>query len=201
MRIAESAALVLVDLQRAIDDPSWGVRNHPDAESRGARLVAAWRRSGRAVFHVKHDSVEPHSTYRPGQPGNEFKPEFLPCAGERVIVKHTGSAFVGTGLQSLLEAGGHSQLVLFGVITNNSVETTVRHAACQGFRVVLVEDACFTFGRMGWSADEIHAMSLANLEGEYCEVTTADAVLLPLNRAGGLMREIVEDGADPILGE
>ena len=201
MRIAESAALVLVDLQRAIDDPSWGVRNHPDAESRGARLLAAWRLSGRAVFHVKHDSVEPNSTYRPGQSGNEFKPEFVPLAGERIVAKQTGSAFAGTGLQSLLEAGGHNQLVVFGVITNNSVETTVRHAACLGFSVVLVEDACFTFNRGPWRADEIHAMSLANVDGEYCEVTTADAVLLPLDGAGGLVGKVVEDGADPILGE
>ena len=201
MRIPESAALVLVDLQRAIDDPSWGVRNHPEAEARGARLLEAWRGSGRAVFHVKHDSVEPQSTYRPGQPGNEFKPEFLPRPGEAIITKHTGSAFAGTELEGLLHAGGHQTLVLFGVITNNSVETTVRHAACLGFRVILVEDACFTFGRMGWSADEIHAMSLANLAGEYCEVTTSDAVLLPLNGAGGLVSEVVEDGADPLLGE
>ncbi len=201
MRIPESAALVLVDLQRAIDDPSWGVRNHPDAEARGAYLLAAWRDSGRAVFHVKHDSVEPHSTYRPGQPGNDFKPEFVPRAGERVIVKRTGSAFAGTELQAELVAGGHCDLVLFGVITNNSVETTVRHAACLGFRVFLVEDACFTFARMGWSADEIHAMSLANMDGEYCEVTTAEAVLFPLNGAGGLVGEIVENRADPLLGE
>lgn len=200
MRIAESAALVLVDLQRAIDDPSWGVRNHPDAEARGARLLAAWRDSGRAVFHVKHDSVELRSTYRPGQVGNEFKPEFVPLAGERVIAKQTGSAFAGAALQAALEAGGHKELVLFGVITNNSVETTVRHAACLGFRVILVEDACFTFGRMGWSAEEIHAMSLANLEGEYCEVASA-AALLPLDGAGGLVGEVVEDGADPLLGE
>ena len=201
MRIPESAALVLVDLQRAIDHPSWGVRNHPDAEVRGAQVLAAWRKSGRRVFHVKHDSVEPQSTYRPGQPGNEFKPEFVPRAGEPVIAKQTGSAFAGTGLAKLLEEGGHQTLVLFGVITNNSVETTVRHAACLGFRVILVEDACFTFARMGWAADEIHAMSLVNLDGEYCEVATAAAVLLPLDGARGLVREVVEDGADPLLGE
>ncbi len=175
--------------------------HHPDAERRGARLLAAWRRTGRAVFHVKHNSVEPNSPYRPGQPGNEFKPEFVLLARETVIVKQTGSAFAGTNLQTLLEAGGHRTLVLFGVITNNSVEPTVRHAACLGFRLVLVEDACFTFAKPGWSADEIHAVSLANLEGEYCEVTTAAAVLLPLDGAGGLVRQVVQDGADPFLGQ
>jgi hypothetical protein len=27
------------------------------------------------VWHVQHDSTNPNSHYRPGQPGNEFKPE------------------------------------------------------------------------------------------------------------------------------
>jgi nicotinamidase-related amidase len=44
MQLAENTALVLVDLQRAIDDPSWaadGPRNNPDAESNVATLLAA----------------------------------------------------------------------------------------------------------------------------------------------------------------
>lgn len=69
-----------------------------------------------------------------------------------------------------------------GVITNNSVEATVRMAGNLGFATWLVEDACFTFGRKDWTgtrrtAEDVHAMSLANLDGEYCTVITADALL------------------------
>jgi hypothetical protein len=51
-----------------------------------------------------------------------------------------------------------------------------------GFDTYLVEDDCFTFGRVDWegrmrSADEVHAMSLANLDGEYCTVVSADELL------------------------
>ena len=75
---------------------------------------------------------------------------------------------------------GHTALVVAGVITNNSVEATVRKAGNLGFAVWLVEDACFTFGRMDWngvwrSAKEVHAMSLANLDGEYCTVISGGA--------------------------
>lgn len=176
------ATLLIVDMQKAIDHPDWGVRNNPDAERRGAALLEAWRAAGRPVVHIKHDSVEPCSHYRPGQSGNDFKTEFLPRNGERVTVKHTGSAFVDTALEQELRAAGVSALVVFGVVTNNSIETTVRHAGCLGFRVYLVEDACFAFARCDragtpHSAEEVHAMSLANLEGEYCKVVHSHSIV------------------------
>lgn len=183
--VAPSTALIIIDMQKAIDDPFWareGPRNHPNAEETALRLMEAWRAARRPIYHVRHDSVEPESTYRPGQPGNSFKPRFEPQPGEEVIPKHTGSAFVGTRLEGLLRGRGQMDLVVAGVITNNSVETTVRHAATLGFRVTLAEDACFTFARRDWrgvlrSAEEVHALSLANLGGEYCRVATVAEIL------------------------
>lgn len=176
------AALLLIDLQKAIDHPDWGRRNNPDAERQIAALLAAWRAKDRPIYHIRHDSVEPQSHYRPGQPGHDFKPEAQPAAGETVIAKRTNSAFIGTDLESRLRAAGHTVLVICGVITNNSVEATVRMAGNLGFDTYLVEDATFTFARQDWhgtwrTADEIHAMSLANLDGEYCSVVRAQEVL------------------------
>src|SRR5215831_13415873 len=129
------AILLVIDLQRAIDDPRWarhGPRNHPEAERNVARLLDAWRTRGLPVFHVRHDSVEPESTYRPGQAGNDFKPETAPRPGETVIVKHTNSAFIGTDLEERLRDAACDRLVAAGVITNNSVEATVRMAGNLG---------------------------------------------------------------------
>lgn len=177
-----AVALILIDLQRAIDDPSWGERNNPEAENNVGRLLTVWRSRGWPVYHVKHDSREPASTYRPGQTGNDFKPVAAPMDSEPVIVKHTNSAFIGTDLEARLRAGGHLRLAIAGVITNNSVEATVRMAGNLGFDVILVEDATFTFGRRDWhgrwrTADEVHALSLANLHGEYCTVRTTGDLL------------------------
>lgn len=176
------AVLLLIDLQKAIDHPSWGERNNPSAEIAIARLLAHWRERRWPVWHVRHDSTDPSSHYRPSQPGNDFKPEVAPIAGELVIAKQTNSAFIGTDLKARLRAGGHQALVVVGVITNNSVEATVRMAGNLGFATYLVADGCFTFGRTDWNgvartADEVHAMSLANLDGEYCTVVTAAALL------------------------
>lgn len=106
----------------------------------------------------------------------------MPLPGETILAKTTNSAFVGTDLQWRLSAAGRTALVVAGVITNNSVEATVRMAGNLGFAVWLVEDACFTFGRNDWrgtarTAEEVHAMSLANLDGEYCVVLSSEAIL------------------------
>ena len=179
------AALVVIDVQKSIDVPyhaAHGPRNNPDAELNIARLLAAWRLDGRPIIHIRHDSTSPTSAYRPGQEGNEFKDEVAPLAHETIVPKRTNSAFIGTDLQERLEDAGLRTLVFTGVSTNNSVEATVRMAGNLGFEAYLVADACFTFARPDFqgrlrSADEVHAMSLANLDGEYCSVVTTDAVL------------------------
>lgn len=182
MLIPRTAALLVIDVQRAIDHPSWGERNNPQAEANIAALLDAWRVTGRPVYHVRHDSTEPQSHYRPGQPGHEFKAEAMPLAAEPVIAKRTNSAFIGTGLEATLRAAGVATLIVVGVITNNSVEATVRMAGNLGFDTYVVEDATFTFGRRDWSgtwwmARDVHAMSLANLSEEYATVVDTAAIL------------------------
>jgi len=184
--LPRDAALIVIDLQKAIDHPSWGERNNPEAEKNVARLLHAWRATRRPIYHIAHDSTEPGSHYRPGQPGNEFKAEAQPLPGEVIIRKNRNSAFIGTDLESRLRQAHQEVLMIAGVITNNSVEATVRMAGNLGFETFLVQDAVFTFGRKDWNgtnrtASEVHAMSLANLDGEYCTVTRTDAVLEALD--------------------
>ena len=101
-----SAALLIIDLQKAIDAPYWGPRNNPDCERKVAALLERWRATRRPVYHIRHDSTEPQSAYRPGQPGNTFKDEVRPRAGEPVIAKRVNSAFIGTSLGPLLKGAG-----------------------------------------------------------------------------------------------
>ncbi len=181
-------ALILVDLQRAIDDPRWaaeGPRNNPGAEAAAAGLLARWRAIGWPVAHVRHDSTEPNSTYRPDRPGHAFKPETAPLPGEPIFGKQVNSAFIGTDLDRHLRDIGVSTVTILGVKTNNSLEATVRMAGNLGYAVYLPEDACFTFasrdlrGRL-WPAEDVHALSLANLHGEYATVTSTAAILAAL---------------------
>jgi nicotinamidase-related amidase len=177
-----SAALLIIDLQKAIDAPYWGPRNNPDCERNVAALLGCWRATRRPIYHIKHDSSEPQSAYRPGQPGNEFKDEVKPRAGEAVITKRVNSAFIGTGLGTLLKVAGHGPLVITGVLTHNSVEATVRMGGNLGFEIYVVSDGCAAVdkktldGRL-FAAGDVHALSLANMHGEYATVVGSDWVL------------------------
>lgn len=180
--LPSTATLLLIDLQLAVDDPSWGQRNNPDAESNAGHLLTAWRERGMPVYHVRHDSTEPNSTYRPSQIGNQFKPEVMPNPGENVIVKNTNSAFIGTDLEAQLRRHGQAPLIVVGVSSSNSVEATVRMAGNLGFDTYMVADATFSFAKKDWSgrprsAQEVHDMALANLHGEYCAVVNTADVL------------------------
>lgn len=178
-------ALVVIDMQQAIRDPRWevaGPRNNHDAETCVARLQAAWREKGSVLVHVRHEGVDPNSTYLPNGPGAPFLLETAPRDGEMVITKRAHSAFVGTDLDAMLRSAGVEAVVICGVITNNSVEATVRHAHDIGWPVYLAHEACFTFGKRdrhgrSWIAEEVHALSLANLDGEYCELISVSGAI------------------------
>ena len=188
MWLAPGVALLVIDLQKAIDDPRWskdGPRNNPEAEANIAQVLASWRKAGRPIFHIRHDSTEPHSAYRPGQPGNDFKAEALPLSGEAVIAKRTNSAFIGTDLESRLRAAGIKSVVICGATTNHCVETTTRMAGNLGFDTRLVRDATWTFERIGpdgdaHSAEAIHTMTLSNLNGEFVRIVTAAEAIASL---------------------
>ncbi|MPZ12553.1 MAG: isochorismatase family protein [Kiloniellaceae bacterium] len=181
-KLASNAALVIIDFQKAIDDPKWGRRNNPEAEARTAELLGVWRATGRPVVHVQHLSREADSPYRPGQPGCDFKEALRPGAGEILVQKQTNNAFLDTGLEASLRDRGVDAVVVTGVLLHNSVDATVRMAGNLGFETWLVEDATASVdvvdlsGRR-WPAEDVHALSLALLSGEYAEVVSTQDVL------------------------
>lgn len=180
--LPHSTALLLIDVQKAWDEPTWGHRNNPEAEANLARLVTAFRKAGRPVLHVKHDSRDPNSPLHPGEPGNAFKPECAPLPGEPVFGKTVHTAFLGTSLEDHLRAKDIDRLVIAGFITNWCVSSTARMAANLGFKVVVVHDACATFdqedpfGAMV-DAETLHRVGLTELHGVFGMVLGTEGIL------------------------
>jgi nicotinamidase-related amidase len=175
-------ALILIDLQKGMAAPGLPPRNNPQAEDNVASLLAAWRGVRAPVVHVRHISRTPGSPFWPGTAGAEFQARFAPQPQEQVFEKNVPDAFVHSGLERWLLVRDIDALVVVGVATHNSVESTVRTAGNLGFHVTVVADATFTFDKPDFNgilrtAAEVHAMSLANLAGEYADVQIASTVL------------------------
>ena len=185
----ERTALILVDVQKGLDDPSQGQRSNPDAETRMAELLADWRARQAPIIHIRHCSTETDSKLRPELPGNAFKDEVMPEAGEIVFEKSVNSAFVGTGLEDYLRRQGIERVVIVGLTADHCVSATTRSASDLGFEVTLVADATAAFERTGYdgrhySGDDIHRVSLVSLDGEFCRVLATRDILAGMEPDG-----------------
>jgi nicotinamidase-related amidase len=184
---SSKTALIVIDVQRAFDE--WEAagkrRNNPDAVARIVELLAAFRASATPIFHIRHEGTRPKSSFLPEGTGYRVKHEAREMAGEPVIVKRVNSAFIGTDLEARLRRADITTLVICGATTNHCVETTTRMAGNLGFDARLVRDATWTFDRIGpdgdlHSAADIHAMTLANLNGEFARIVSAAEIVAAL---------------------
>lgn len=178
----QKTGLLLIDVQKGLDDPSLGERNNPGAETNIQKLLFVWRKHGLPVVHIQHCSTEPDSKLRPELPGNEIKLEAQPLPEETLFKKSVNSAFIGTGLEKYLREKEIMTLVIVGLTTDHCVSASTRMASDLGFEVTLVSDATAAFGRVGYddilySGEEIHKINLVSLDGEFCNVRSTEEVL------------------------
>ncbi|WP_284742380.1 isochorismatase family protein [Amycolatopsis sp. RTGN1] len=182
-----ATALVVIDLQKAVTALPVA---HPIAEvvANAARLAEAFRDRGLPVVLVRATGVAPGRTERSfSRPGGskppidaaDLVPELNRQDTDHEVIKQTWGAFVRTGLDEHLEGLGVTQVVVVGVATSFSVESTARQAYELGYHVTLATDAMTDF-----SADA-HENSVVRIFPSLGETGTTDEVLKlvePLSR-------------------
>jgi nicotinamidase-related amidase len=176
------AALVVIDVQRGFDDPSWGPRNNPDCEHNVVALLDQWRTAGRPVVLVRHDSAVAGSPLGVGSDGNAFKPG-VDGTADLLVTKQVHSAFYGApDLHGWLSERGIRSVAVCGITTDHCCETTTRMAGDLGYETFFIADATHAFDRRlpdgtVVSADDIARATAASLHDEFATVvTTADAL-------------------------
>lgn len=177
-------ALVIIDIQ---NDYFAGGRMELEGAGAAGRaaalLLERWRAAGQPVFHVRHESIRPGSTFfLPGTPGADIHQCVAPQSGEPVVLKHFPSAFRETGLLDMLRAQEAQRLTFCGMMTHMCVDTSVRAAFDLGFACRLAADACATralsYGGESASAAQVQTAYLAALGAVFAQVAPA-AELLP----------------------
>jgi len=81
-----------------------------------------------------------------GSWGAEIVADLAPRPSEMRITKHRYSGFFQTDLDLVLKDSGCDQLVIFGVVTNICVRSTVHDAFFHGYTVIVPEDCCAATG-------------------------------------------------------
>ena len=169
-------ALLIIDIQNDYFPGGKMELEGADAAAKNAaHALRAFRGKSLPVFHVRHLSVRPGSTFFiPGTTGAEIHAAVTPEAGERVVEKNFPNSFRGTQLENVLKDASVKELVVAGMMTHMCVDASVRHAADLGYKVTLLGDACATrtqtFGGETVPARQVHAAFLAALNGFYAKV-------------------------------
>lgn len=181
-----SAALVVIDAQRAFCAPDGSVAQQGrDVSACAAALAAcrdlveAWRRRGLPVVWTRMGFQDDYrdagllvSSLRPGiaEVGglrwgtDDVELMLEPQGDEPVVDKARFSALVGTGLIERLERLGATDLVVAGVTTSMCVESTVRDAGQRDYRVFVIEDA------VGDLSGQAHLASLRSMAYGFANV-------------------------------
>ena len=181
-KLSLNTALLVIDVQAGFDNPAWGARNNPVAESNIAELIAVWRSVRAPVIHLHHNSPGRDGRLRAGTPAAAPKPEAQPLPGEAIYIKTVNAAFIGTSLEGDLRRRGIEALVIVGLTTNHCVSTTARMAGNLGFETYVVADATATFDRLALDgrlrpAEVVHRAALSDLHGEFATVIDTRAAI------------------------
>ena len=182
VRRMQATALLVLDVQKAFDDPAWGTRNNPACEDNIATLIAAWRERGQPVVFIRHDGLEeesPYNTLARGHPGNAFK-DVLTGEPDLLVRKHVNSAFHGDPDLGPGYAPTTSRPSRFAASRRRcAAETTARVGANLGFDMTFVVDATHTFDLPAYgggtlTADEVARVTASNLDPEFGRVATTE---------------------------
>ncbi len=100
-----------------------------------------------------------------------FPAALTPAEDEYVVEKAKPSAFFGTHLLTFLTRHSVDSLIVCGTTTSGCVRATVVDAHSYGYRVTVVEDACFDRSSFA------HAANLFDMQMKYAEVTDCDGAM------------------------
>ncbi len=182
-------ALVVVDLCRAYTEPD-GPFALPDvtgALEANTQLLQVARNAGRPVLwtsvHYAADlsdggwfvrKVPGLEAFAEGVGGDWGELSLQPLVGEPIVQKQFASGFAGTRLAELLRGLDVDTVVITGVSTSGCVRATATDALTEGFRPIVVADACAD------RTEELHRNNLSDLDAKYADVTELEEALTHL---------------------
>ncbi|KAJ7171131.1 Isochorismatase-like protein [Mycena filopes] len=157
------------------------------------------------IHHIDTAKLDPDGTSlwnETSHPEGVLPQEYVqPVGDEPVLRKYDKSSGFGavlvadrsTPLKDLLDAQGIKTIILVGQSSPHCVSSTARAGFDYGFNVVVVGDACATYAAgvpgfpgatkgdfkegKAWSAETVHGVAMAHLDGDLADVVGTSEVL------------------------
>lgn len=161
LRLPADATLIVIGAQEAVGDRRSSAA--ASVEANLASLIAAWRKHGLPLVHVRLDNA----------PAAPFEACATPLDGETVI--GAGSGFAGSELERMLDDAGATTLVLCGALS--AVEPTARDAGDLGYQTFVPFDACWPAANFADPAARLRRVGAAVVD------TTAALAAAPTAKA------------------
>ena len=155
------------------------------------RLQAEARAHGMEVIFVAIESLTmdgrdrslDHRISRLHHPRGSWEARIIdevgPSGDEIVITKTASGVFNATNIEYVLRNLGIEYLVIYGVMTDQCVESAIRDAADRGFLVTQIEDACAA------ETDGGHRQSIEAMRGHYCRTRSTDEMIAEIRSLAG----------------
>ena len=154
------------------------------------RLQAAARRAGIEVIYTVIESLTADGRDRSldhkvsrlhfakGSWGGKVIEAVGPQDDEIIIPKTASGIFNATNVDYVLRNLGIEFLIIYGIVTDQCVESAIRDAADRGFLVTQVEDCCAA------ETEANHAGSVESMRGHYCRTRSTDAMIAEIQAFG-----------------
>ncbi len=149
-----SSALLVIDVQCGWYCATPAPHDAAGTLARINLLIDHARAAGRPVVFIQHGEAP---DYTPGTPAWELHPDLHRRREDPVIAKTVCDSFYRTTLATDLRRLAVDTLVICGAATEFCVDTTIRRAASEGYRVVVPADAHATKDRPVLAAPQIIA--------------------------------------------
>jgi nicotinamidase-related amidase len=179
-------ALIVIDVQNDyFPDGRWTLSGMDAAADNVGRLLAAARKSGDLVVHIRHEfPTNDAPFFTPGSQGAQIHEKARNRDGETVVLKHQVNSFRETNLKEILDQNGIRDVVICGAMSHMCVDAATRAANDFGYQCTVVHDACASrdleFNGVKVPAAQVHAAFMAALQFAYAKSVSTEEFLAGL---------------------
>lgn len=183
-------ALLLIEIQNDyFPCGKMPIANSTYVASNAYKILQAYRARQWPVIHIQQLATRPNDTYfLPCTQGAEFYPDLSPQVSELAFKKYYPNSFRDTNLANVLKKLAVEHLTVCGMLTQQSIDATVRAAYDLGFLCTLLRDACtasnLIFDNNLIHADVVQNAFLAALAPTYAAILATDHFVHMLSNVG-----------------